>query len=96
MQGVVAPLMILLLALLHAPNQAQALLFDFLPANWVALGSSEPVTLLLTGLALFSLGRVSLTSARGPARHHAPAPRTRRPRSEVGVDSVAAVTKRAA
>jgi hypothetical protein len=63
--------MILLLAVLHAPTQAQALLADFLPADWIHLGSSEPVTLLLTGLALLSLARVSLgatTAAAGPPR----------------------------
>ncbi len=51
------PLALLLLAVVHSPLTAQARLFDFLPTDLLGLGSSEPVVLLLTGLALLSLGR---------------------------------------
>jgi hypothetical protein len=64
MRVIVAPIMVMLLALLHAPPQAQALLFDLLPPNLVQLGSSEPVTLALTGLTLLSLARLSASGAR--------------------------------
>lgn len=97
MRGLVAPVMVLLLAVLHAPNQAQALLFDFLPADWVQLGSSEPVTLVLTGLALLSLGRVSVSGARGAAERR---PRSARPRTAsepaIGADAASTSTRRAA
>ncbi|MGH7325157.1 MAG: hypothetical protein ACREJ9_10995 [Candidatus Rokuibacteriota bacterium] len=96
MRGLLAPVMVLLLALFHAPGQAQALLFDFLPADWLQLGSSEPVTLILTGIALVSLGRVSLISARGPVRHGAPARRLRSAEPEISAETVPVVTKRAA
>jgi hypothetical protein len=71
MHVIVAPVLLLLLALLHAPPQAQALFFDFLPADLVQLGASEPVTLALTGLTLLSLARLSAPSERG-ARSRAP------------------------
>jgi hypothetical protein len=64
MRVIVAPMMVMLLALLHAPPQAQALLFDLLPSNLVQLGSSEPVTLALTGLTLLSLARLSTPGVR--------------------------------
>jgi len=60
----ISAVMLLLLAVLHAPTQAQALFFDFLPADLFQLGSSEPVTLLITGIALLSLARVGLSSSR--------------------------------
>lgn len=46
------PLMLLMLVVLHAPTQAQA-----------AAGTNEPMTLLLTGVALLGLSRV------GRSRH---------------------------
>jgi len=49
--------MMLLLAVLHAPLSAQALMSSFLP-DLFPLGTSEPAMLLLTGLALLSLARV--------------------------------------
>ena len=64
MRLIVAPIMTLMLVVLHAPPQAQALFFDFLPADLVQLGASEPVTLALTGLALLSLARLSARSDR--------------------------------
>ncbi len=51
--------LILLLVVVHAPTQAQALLFlDFLPTELLPFGTNEPVMLLLTGLALLALGRI--------------------------------------
>jgi hypothetical protein len=55
---------ILLLAVLEAPLQARALLFEFLPSDFLALGASEPVMLLLTGLTLLSLSRVGSHGSR--------------------------------
>jgi hypothetical protein len=60
----IAPMMILLLAVLQAPTQAQALFLDFLPFS---IGTSEPVALLLTGLALLTLARIGVTSSRTDA-----------------------------
>ncbi len=57
MRRTVALLMMLLLAVLHAPLSAQALMSSFLP-DLFPLGTSEPAMLLLTGLALLSLARV--------------------------------------
>lgn len=61
-----APLMLLLLVLLHAPTQAQALMPSFvaslLPPDLLA--SNEPVALLLTGLALLGLSRVGAPRSR--------------------------------
>jgi hypothetical protein len=74
MRVVVAPVMLLLLALLHAPPQAQALFLDFLPADLLQLGASEPVTLTLTGLTLLSLARLSAPPDRR-ARQRAARPR---------------------
>ena len=61
MRRVVWPVtMFLLLAVLHAPTPAQAVVYSFFPD----LGSSEPVTLFLTGVALLSLARVGVTRGR--------------------------------
>jgi hypothetical protein len=51
-------------AVLDAPLQARALLFDFLPGDLLAFGASEPVMLLLTGLLLLSLSRIGLHTSR--------------------------------
>ena len=56
------PLMLLMLVVLHAPTQAQALMPSFFlglfPSDLLAVGTSEPMTLLLTGVALLGLSRV--------------------------------------
>lgn len=57
MHRAVALLMVLLLAVVHAPTSAQALMSSFLP-DLFPLGTSEPAMLLLTGLALLSLARI--------------------------------------
>jgi hypothetical protein len=49
--------MILVLAVLHAPSSAQALMSSFLP-DLFPLGTSEPGMLLMTGVALLCLARV--------------------------------------
>jgi hypothetical protein len=55
--------MLLLLAIVYAPTQAQALVFSLFP-DIRPLASSEPVMLLLTGLAL-----LTLASAGRPRSH---------------------------
>jgi hypothetical protein len=57
MRRTVALLMMLLLAVLHAPSSAQALMSSLLP-DLFQFGTSEPAMLLLTGIALLSLARV--------------------------------------
>jgi hypothetical protein len=63
MRRALAPLMLLLLAVVYAPTQAQALVFSLFP-DIRPLASSEPVMLLLTGLAL-----LTLASAGRPRSH---------------------------
>jgi hypothetical protein len=55
MRRMLALSMMLLLAVLHAPLSAQALMSPFLP---VPILTSEPAMLLLTGVTLLSLARV--------------------------------------
>ena len=57
MRRAIALLIVLLLAMLHAPSSAQALVSSLLP-DLFAIGTTGPTTLLVTGLALLSLGRV--------------------------------------
>jgi hypothetical protein len=57
MRKILAPLLLLLLAVVHAPRQAQALVSSFFP-DIFPLATSEPVMLFLTGLALISLASV--------------------------------------
>jgi hypothetical protein len=52
--------MLLLLAVLHAPTQAQALVSSFLPDFFFS--TNEPATLILTGVALLSLSQVGSRS----------------------------------
>jgi hypothetical protein len=49
----------LLLLVLHAPTQAQAVVFSLFP-DLLALNASEPVMLLLTGAALILLSKVGV------------------------------------
>ena len=58
MRKIVGPLLLLMLAVVHAPRQAQALVSSFFPDIHFPLATSEPVMLLLTGLALISLASV--------------------------------------
>jgi hypothetical protein len=57
MRKIVAPLLLLMLAVVHVPTQAQALVSSFFP-DIFPLATSEPVMLLLTGIALISLASV--------------------------------------
>ena len=57
MHRAVALLMILLLAVLHAPTSAQALMSSLLP-DLFPFGTSEPAMLVLTGVALLALARI--------------------------------------
>jgi len=56
MRRAFAVVMVLLLAVLHAPTSAQALMSSF-GLDLSPLGTSEPVMLLLTGAALLCLAR---------------------------------------
>jgi hypothetical protein len=55
--------MLLLLAVVHAPTQAQALVSSFFP-DIFPIATSEPAMLLLTGLALLSLASVGSSRQR--------------------------------
>ena len=57
MRKVIAPVMLLLIAVIHGPTQAQALVSSLFP-NVFPLATSEPAMLLLMGLALLSLSSV--------------------------------------
>jgi hypothetical protein len=57
MRKVLALLMLLLLAVVHAPQQAQALVSSFFP-DIFPLPTSEPVMMLFTGFALLILASV--------------------------------------
>jgi hypothetical protein len=63
MRRVVASLLLLLLAVVHAPTQAQALMFsvfqDLFPFN-----TNEPSMLFLTGVALLSLAQLGRPRSR--------------------------------
>ncbi|HEV8585430.1 MAG TPA: hypothetical protein VGT02_10730 [Methylomirabilota bacterium] len=63
MRKVIAPALLLLLAVLHAPTNAQALVSSLFP-NVFPLAASEPGTLVLTGLALIGLSSVGRGRAR--------------------------------
>ena len=57
MRKIIAPVMLLLLAVVHGPTQAQALVSSLFPSVF-PLATSEPAMLFLTGLALLSLSSV--------------------------------------
>ena len=59
----VAAVMLLLLAVVHAPGSAQALVFSLFPAIF-PLGAHEPMVLLVTGAGLFTLAQVGRGRAR--------------------------------
>ena len=58
MRRAVSVAMILLLAVVHAPSSAQALMSSFWP-DLFPLGTGEPAVLLLTGVVLLSFRRLS-------------------------------------
>src|SRR3979411_923341 len=60
---VIGPVMLLFLAVVHGPTQAQALVSSLFP-NVFPLATSEPAMLFLTGLALLSLSSVGRGRAR--------------------------------
>jgi len=49
--------MVLLLAVLHGPTQAQALMSSFF-SGYLPAGTNEPAMLVLTGVVLLSLARL--------------------------------------
>jgi hypothetical protein len=57
MRRAVALLMVLLLAVLHAPSSAQALMSSLL-TDFFPFGTGEPAMLMLTGVLLLCLARV--------------------------------------
>jgi hypothetical protein len=57
MQKAVGLIMVLMLAVLHAPSSAQALMSSLLP-DLFPLGTSEPAMLVLTGVTLLTLSRL--------------------------------------
>jgi hypothetical protein len=57
MRKTIAPVMLLLFAVIQGPTQAQALVSSLFP-NVFPLATSEPAMLFLTGLALLSLSSV--------------------------------------
>ncbi len=61
MRKILALLTLLLLAVVHAPTQAQALVSSLFP-DIFPLATSEPAMLLLTGLALLSLASLGTSS----------------------------------
>jgi hypothetical protein len=63
MSRIVASLALLLLAVMHAPTQAQALVFSVF-GDIFPLSTSEPVMLFLIGVALLSLARVGRPRSR--------------------------------
>jgi hypothetical protein len=88
MRKLVGPILILVLAVLHAPQPAQALLYEYFPSTFLDLGANEPVMLLVTGLALLGLGRAAAARSHGapaePERSAAmPVPGIRRSAREV-------------
>ena len=58
MRRVVASLMILLVAIVHTPTPAQALVLSMFQDIFPFGITSEPVSLFLTGLALLSLAQL--------------------------------------
>lgn len=62
MRRVVASLLLLLLAVLHAPPQAQAFVLSMFHDLFPFGGTSEPGMLLLTGLTLLSLAHLGRRS----------------------------------
>jgi len=60
---VLASLLVLLLAVVHTPTQAQALVFSVFQ-DFFAFGTNEPGMLLLTGLTLLSLAHLGRPRSR--------------------------------
>ena len=54
MRRVLAALIWLLVAVVHTPSDAQAVVYSLFP-GLLSFGSHEPATLFLTGVALLSL-----------------------------------------
>jgi hypothetical protein len=63
MRRVLAPLILLLLALASLPTQAQALVFSFFP-EFRPFTASEPAMLLVTGVVLVVLASVGQSRQR--------------------------------
>ena len=90
---VIAPVSLLLLAIVHAPLPAQARFFDLLP---YPLPTSEPVVLVLTGIALLSLSRYRAHRTRSTDRRFGVSDVRARPGAKDRRRNGSASTKRAA
>src|SRR4051794_17265271 len=58
MSRIIASIALLLLAVVHAPSQAQALVFSVFQDLFPFGTTNEPITLFLTGIALLSLAQL--------------------------------------
>ena len=58
MSRIIASIALLLLAVVHAPSQAQALVFSVFQDLFPFGTTNEPITLVLTGIALLSLAQL--------------------------------------
>jgi hypothetical protein len=63
MRTVLVSFIWLLLLVLHAPTQAQAVVFSLFP-EFLAFNASEPAMLVLTGTALIVLARIGVSKRR--------------------------------
>lgn len=63
MRRIVALLVLLLLAVVHTPWQAQAVVFSVF-SDYLALPAGEPGMLILTGIALITLAQLGRPRAR--------------------------------
>jgi hypothetical protein len=57
MSRIIASIALLLLAVVHAPSQAQALVFSVFQDLFPFSTTNEPITLILTGIGLLSLAQ---------------------------------------
>jgi len=58
MSRIIASIALLLLAVVHAPSQAQALVFSVFQDLFPFSTTNEPITLVLTGIGLLSLAQL--------------------------------------
>jgi hypothetical protein len=64
MSRIIASVALLLLAVVHAPSQAQALVFSVFQGLVPFSTTNEPITLFLTGIGLLSLAQLGRPRSR--------------------------------
>ena len=64
MSRIIASIALLLLAVMHAPSQAQALVFSVFQDLFPFSTTNEPITLFLTGIGLLSLAQLGRPRSR--------------------------------